>query len=133
LLIPEDPAQRKPAEALEHARKAAAGAPKDGDILDTLAFAEYRSGHWTEARAACEQAVKLHHIPEASNAFLTSLAIFRNGDKEKARPWFDKAVGQVREKDRHDLVVQQLWTEAADLLGRPGPEAPGANPATKPR
>jgi serine/threonine-protein kinase len=133
LLVPEDPARRKPAAALEHARKAAAEAPKDGDIQDTLAFAEYRSGHWTEAFAACEQAVKLHHYPEAFNAFLMSLAVFRQGEKEKAGTWFDKAVSQVKERDMNDLVVKQLWKEAADLLGKPGPGTPAASSTTKPR
>jgi serine/threonine-protein kinase len=133
LLIPEDPAQRKPAEALEHARKAAAEAPKDADVFNTVAFAEYRSGHWAEALAACEQAVKLHHIPEASDAFLMSLALSRKDEKEKAKNWFDKAVSQVKEKDRNDPAVKQLWKEAADLLGKPGPGTHAASSTTKPR
>jgi serine/threonine-protein kinase len=133
LLVPEDPAQRKPAEALEHARKAVALSPAEGDIQGTLAFAEYRSGHWTEALAACEQAVKLHHIPEASDAFLMSLTLVRQGEKEKAGTWFDKAVSQVKERNMNDLVVKQLWKEAAELLGKPGPGTHVASSTTKPR
>jgi hypothetical protein len=74
------------------------------------------------------------------NWFLMALASWQKGEKDKSRSWFDKAARAARTTEKHpnDAELRQLWTEAAELLGRPGPGAPGAGsseaPATlKPR
>jgi hypothetical protein len=102
-----------------------------------LALAEYRVGHWTESLAASERSMALSNGGHVLNWFLMALASWQKGEKDKARSWFDKAA-QMTEKHPDDVELRQLWTEAAELLGRPGPGAPGAGsseaPATgKPR
>jgi tetratricopeptide (TPR) repeat protein len=121
-------------EGLVHARKAVELAPKDGDAVAALALAEYRSGHWAESLAAIEQSLTMENGGDASNWFVLALARREKGDKNQARTWFDKAVVWTRQNAPEDPELHQLWTEAAELLGQPGPAATGAVPASeKPR
>jgi len=137
LAIRPDPGRREHAEALEHARKAVALNPKDGNFYNTLALAEYRAGHWAESRTASEQSIKMTKGVDASNWFFLAMASWQQGEKNQARTWFDKAVAWTKEKDPRNTELRQFWNEAAELLGRPGPDAPGpgstaAPPAPKP-
>ena len=115
-------------EALEHARKAVELAPKEGDIVNTLALAEYRAGHWNESIAASERSMALRNGGNAADWFFLALAHWQKGEKDEARRWFDKAVAWTKEKDPKNPERRQFWKEAAELLGKPGPDAdrPGA-------
>jgi hypothetical protein len=106
---------RKPA-YLEHARRAVALDPKDGDFRTTLALAEFRAGHWAES-------IALTKGVDGSNGFFLAMALWQNGEKEEARRCFDKAAAWAREKDPNNVDLAQFWAEAAKLLGRPGPAA----------
>ena len=56
--------------------------------------------------------------------FVLAMAHRQKGEKDEARKWFDKAVARTRENDHGNSELRQLWAEAADLLGQPGPDVP---------
>jgi tetratricopeptide (TPR) repeat protein len=122
------------AEALEHARKAVELAPKHGNSFNTLALAEYRSGHWTESLAASERSMALTNGGVAFDWFFLALGHGQRGDKDQARKWFEKAVAWTKTRAPKNKELLQFWTEAAELLGQPGPGAKGFTaPAEPPR
>ena len=53
--------------------------------------------------------------------FLLAMALARKGEKQKAVEWYEKAVEQRRKLKMTVDDVLLLWSEAARLLGRPGP------------
>ena len=105
-------------EALEHARKAVELAPKTGDIVNTLALAEYRAGHWNESIAASDRSMALGTGGDGYDWFVLAMAHWRKGEKDEARTWFDKAVAWTKGKDPKNEELRQIWKEAADLLDR---------------
>jgi tetratricopeptide (TPR) repeat protein len=129
-----DPRRRDPAEALEHARKAVERKPDDGDFHNTLGAAEYRAGNWGPAIAALRKSMELRRGGDASDWFFLSLAQKRLGRDEEAGAWFDKAVIWTRQHGPRNEELRRFWSEAAELLGRPGPDdtAPGAPAAQEP-
>jgi tetratricopeptide (TPR) repeat protein len=108
-------------EAQVHATRAVEQGTQIGSRYNTLALAEYRLGHWAESLAATERATALQTSGDAFTWFLTALAGEQQGEKDKARGSFDKAVAWMKEHDAESPTLSQLWTEAAELLGRPGP------------
>jgi hypothetical protein len=60
------------------------------------------------------------------------MARWQKGDKDEARKWFERAVAGTIEKDPKNKELLQLWAEAAELLGQPGPGASGAGSPTAP-
>jgi tetratricopeptide (TPR) repeat protein len=108
-------------EARVHATKAIEQAPQMGSRYSTLALAEYRLGHWAESLAATERASALQTGGDAFTWFLTALAGAQQGEKDRARGSFDEAMARVGENGAKNPTLKQLWTEAAELLGRPGP------------
>ena len=120
-------------EALVQAQRAVELGPEKGNRYSALALAEYRLGHWTESLAAAERSTALQNGVDAFNGFLTALAHWQKGDKDQARTWFDKAVAWMREtQSPKNPLFRQLWTEAAELLGQPGPDAAGAGSPAAP-
>jgi tetratricopeptide (TPR) repeat protein len=128
-----DPRRRDPAEALEHARKAVKRKPDDGNFQNTLGAAEYRAGNWGPAIAALRKSMELRRGGDAIDWFFLSLAQKRLGHDEEAGEWFDKAVRWTRQHDPRNGELRRFWSEAAELLGRPGPNdtAPGAPAAAE--
>jgi hypothetical protein len=57
------------------------------------------------------------------------LASGQGGEKDRARNWFDKATAWTQANDPKNLELRQLWAEAAERLGLPGPPPSGADPA----
>jgi tetratricopeptide (TPR) repeat protein len=110
-------------EALENAKKAAEQNPGNGNRRATVALAQYRLGHWTESLAACEQAMTLQGGCDALTGFLFALAGVQTGEKETALRAFDTAVEWMKGRNSDYPTLCQLWTEAADLLGRQRPNS----------
>jgi tetratricopeptide (TPR) repeat protein len=110
-------------EALFHAKRAVALGPQQGNRYTTLALAEYRVGRWSESLAASERSVALEHAGDAFNWFLMAMAHAQKGEKDEARRSFDNAVAWMKEHNPRRLIFRQLWTEAAELVGQPGPDA----------
>src|SRR5262249_45955083 len=113
------------AEALEHARKAVALAPADGNFQGTLALAEDRAGHFAESIAAAERSIDLDKAYNAYNWFFLAMAHARRGEVDRARDYFDQAVAWTLKNDPKNAELLQFWREAAAMLGRPGPDAAG--------
>jgi serine/threonine-protein kinase len=111
--------------AVEHARKAVELTPDDANRRNTLALAEYRAGHWNESIAAAEQSIALSNGGGVSDWFFLAMAHWQKGEKDTARTWFDKAVARVNRSPLKNREHLQFWKEAAELLGRPGPEPTG--------
>lgn len=127
MALPPDRPRREYDETAEHARKAIALAPKNGNHHNTLALIEYRLDHPDRAIAAAERSLAL----QGGNAwdwFFLAMALARKGEKDKAAQWFDKAVAQTKEKDPQNLQLRQFWAEAAKLLDRTAPDASSAAP-----
>ena len=127
------------AELLERAREAVTLAPKDGNVFNTLALAEYRSEHWAESIAAAKRSIFLIKgldsfnwlaptprsmatldAVDISNCYFLAMAYWRQGKKEEALENFEKAVAWTRRKDSTNVELLQFWREAAALLGEPG-------------
>jgi len=125
-------------EALVHARRAV-GLNPEGFNVGTLALAEYRAGHWAESLAAGERSLAMTKGGDANVWFVMALASWRKDEKDKARTFFDKAADWAMKHPRtNDDDQRQLWIEAAELLGRPGPPPPKpamppSDGASKPR
>jgi WD40 repeat protein len=124
-------------EGLMRARKAVELAKKGENYYGTLALAEYRSGHWGKSLAASERSTELHKGGDARDWYFQSMARWQSGDRDAARNSFDKAVALTKEHNSRDVELRQFWVEAAELLGRTGPNpsgagSPGAPAAKKP-
>ena len=68
------------------------------------------------------------HVRAAGHAvdwFFMSMTLWQKGEKDKARAWFDKAVAGTKEKDPKNAALRRFWSEAAELLGQPRPDASG--------
>jgi tetratricopeptide (TPR) repeat protein len=89
---------RNPAEALEQARKAVEITQGGHPTFQTmLALAAYRSGLYEEALEALDKAKALVGYQEdALVLFLMAMIHGQKGEKEQARPWFDKAVAWLK-------------------------------------
>jgi tetratricopeptide (TPR) repeat protein len=114
-------------EGLQHARKAVELLPTDGTVANTLALAEYRSGHWLESIAASERSLALQSGDRQNGWFLLAMAHCQKGDNDEARGWFDKAVARTKDQAPGDAESRRFWVEAAELLGRPGPDTDAAS------
>ncbi len=73
----------------------------------------------------------------ASDWFFQAMVRWQKGYKDEARKWLDKAVAWTKQNQPKNLELHQFWTEAAELLGLPGPGAysagsPAAPAADKP-
>ena len=109
-------------EALIHARRAVERA-RDGTFLNTLALTEYRLGHGTESLAASEQSLALKNGGQAVDWFILALAYWQKGDKDQARSRFDQAIAWTKQNAAKSTSLRELWAEAAERLGQPGPDA----------
>jgi serine/threonine-protein kinase len=115
-------------EAVALARRAIAIAPKNGGSYNTLALAEYRCGRWDESIAAAERSMALQRGGIASDWFFQAMARARKVEMDRAAEWFDKAVAWTRKHAPKDAELLRFWSEAAALLGRPGPGSPDPHP-----
>ena len=66
--------------------------------------------------------MKLRKGGDGYDWFLLALARWRKGENETARTWFDKAVIWAKQGSPNEPSLRHLWSEAAALLGKPGPD-----------
>jgi tetratricopeptide (TPR) repeat protein len=112
-----DPRLRDPGRALEIAEKAHREAPESEESYPPLGVANYRVGHWTAAIEVLEKWVRLRRGGDPADWFFLAMAHRQNGDKEKARSWYDKAVRWMESNNWRDEELQRFRAEAAALLG----------------
>ncbi|MGO9914188.1 MAG: tetratricopeptide repeat protein, partial [Isosphaeraceae bacterium] len=119
-VYPDRPA-RDYEEAATLVRKSLELQPKVPMVHHSLALVEYRRGHWDASIAAAERAMALKKGGRPNDWFLLAMALARKGEKQKAVEWYDKAAEETRRLKMTVDDVLLLWSEAARLLGRPGP------------
>jgi tetratricopeptide (TPR) repeat protein len=118
-----DPRQRRPAEALPFARRLVQLAPDSGDNYNTLGLVDYRNDHWTEAISALNRAVELHKDADPTDLLFLAMAHWRRGDKREAEQFFQRGVEAASKKETINPELKMFWSEAAGVLGKPGPPA----------
>jgi tetratricopeptide (TPR) repeat protein len=108
---------RSPTRAIELAEKAVELAPEQGMYWNTLGAAHYRAGDWKVALSALEHSMKLRRGGDASDWFFLAMAHWRLGQKEEARPWYDKAVQWMEKNAAKNVELRRLRDEAEELMG----------------
>ncbi|MFW6058955.1 MAG: tetratricopeptide repeat protein, partial [Phycisphaeraceae bacterium] len=106
-----------PIEALPLAEKAAALAPRNAAVLDTLGWAQYRAGQVEAARRTLERSLSLRPLPETA---LHLASVYRAlGERERAQVQLELAT-QLAEQSNNDAVL----AEARRQLEQPAPAGP---------
>jgi serine/threonine protein kinase len=111
---------RDPARAVDLAQQAVARAPAEGAFWNTLGVARYRAGDPAGALEALEQSLTLRQGGDPHDWFFLAMACWRQGDRRRARGWYEKAVAAI-DKDAPPEDLLRYQTEAALLLGEPSP------------
>ena len=112
-----DPKVRNASRAVELAKKAVESSPKGGHLWNALGIAQYRFGDQKAAIASLEKSMELRQGGDSFDWFFLAMAHWQLGEKDKARIWFDQAVGWM---DKKQPTNEELWgfrAEAAELLG----------------
>ena len=117
------PRLRDSAEALEHARKAVGSRGTTSLLPDDAGPGRVPLGPLRGGAAALDKAKAVGGKDGATDLFLLAMIHWQKGEKEQARPWFDKAVAWMKAQSNQGMYHRLLWTEAAALLGQPGPTA----------
>jgi serine/threonine protein kinase/Flp pilus assembly protein TadD len=111
---------RDPQRALALAKEAVRHSPPGDDEWTTLGAAYYRVGDWDNAVIALEKEESKRSdsfVPR--NRLFLAMALWKRGEADKAREWYDRAVGGTETARPADPEVVQLRDEAAVLLGLP--------------
>ena len=116
-----DPGQRRPAEALPLARSAVKAEPDNGELTNMLGLVEYRNNHWDAAISSLNRSVDLDKGTQSTDFFLLAMAHWRRGDKSEAEQFFQRGVEAASKKEIIDTQSKIFWSEAAAVLGKPGP------------
>jgi serine/threonine protein kinase/tetratricopeptide (TPR) repeat protein len=111
-----NPVLRIPSLAVELALEATRRAPEKGNYWNTLGVAHYRASNWQAARAALEKSMKLGKAGNGADWFFLAMTAWRQGNKEQAREWFDKAVRWTEQNAPRNEELHRFRTEAAALL-----------------
>jgi hypothetical protein len=98
-------------------------APNVARYRTTAAAHEYSAGNWAKAKAECERAMALGSGKDPVTLFLLALVHERKAEHREARNWFDKAVACTGQNATQSGEMLRLWSDAAKLLGLPGPPA----------
>jgi eukaryotic-like serine/threonine-protein kinase len=79
--------------------------------------AHYRAGDWKAAIKSLENSMRL--LPdkqESSNTFFLAMAHWQLGEKDKARVWYDKAVGWMEKNQPKNEELRRFRAEASELF-----------------
>jgi hypothetical protein len=101
--------------------------------MNTLGVALYRASEWKAAIAALNKSVELDGGPAGSfNTFFLAMAHWQIGEKEQAQTWYSQGVQWMAKNDPNNVELKRFRTEAAALLGLPGPAAPAKKEVPRP-
>jgi serine/threonine protein kinase/Flp pilus assembly protein TadD len=112
-----EPRIQPPEKAVELAQKAVALAPQNANYRNTLGAAYYRAGQWQDAVSALKSAMRLRSGGDSGDWFFLAMAHWQLGDAEKARHFYDQAVGWMEKNKPQDEELGRFRGEAAALLG----------------
>jgi len=108
---------RNPGEAVALASVAVERAPKIGAYWNTLGVAHYRNGDWEAAIAALRKSMQLRQGGNGIDRFFLAMSHWQLGEQARAREWYDKAVGWMREHKPENQQLVRFRAEAEALLG----------------
>jgi serine/threonine protein kinase/tetratricopeptide (TPR) repeat protein len=111
-------------ETVELAKAAVERLPQKADGWTTLGVAHYRSADYPAAIAAIEKALPLRSGGDSFEFFFLAMTHWQQGDKDKARQWYDRAVAWMERHRPGDEQFRRYRAEAAALLGLPDPAMP---------
>jgi tetratricopeptide (TPR) repeat protein len=110
-------------EALYHVHRGIQLNAIDASCYMTLSLVEYRLGHQAESLAAGDRCLKLAEDDNGIYWFVLAIVHAKAGHTAKALKWFDDAVkvSLAFPDVPNESDTRRLWTEAAEVLGQPGP------------
>jgi Flp pilus assembly protein TadD len=111
-----EPARRDPARAVSLAKEAVELKPQQGYYHNTLGAALYRAGDWKAAIVALEKSMELRKGGDSNDWFFLAMAHWQLGDKDKARPWYGRAVEWMDKNQPMNEELRRFRVEAAELL-----------------
>jgi tetratricopeptide (TPR) repeat protein len=91
--------------------------PSGADCWSALGVAQYRAGDWNAAIAALEKSTQLDENLRGPNGPFVAMALWRSGDKVKAREAYDHAVQDAKNYKGSMAEIRRFRGEAAALLG----------------
>jgi tetratricopeptide (TPR) repeat protein len=112
-----DPGLRDPAEAIRIATRGIELSPEDRHIRRALGMAHYRAGNWPAAVEAIRKSMELGAGGEALDWLFLAMARWRQGDRDEARRWYDKAVAWIDDHPSAEGKLRDTRREAAALIG----------------
>jgi serine/threonine protein kinase/tetratricopeptide (TPR) repeat protein len=108
---------RNPGRAVELAKELVQLQPENASYLSVLGIASYRVSDWQGAITALEKSQAIEPVQNiAKNGFFLAMAHFQQGDKQKARDWYDRAVKSMDENRSKDKDLRRFRAEASGLL-----------------
>jgi tetratricopeptide (TPR) repeat protein len=113
-----DETLRDPPLAVRLAERAVAQEPRRPEYWGTLGMARYRAGEGAKARAALERATELSDGGTAYDWLFLALTCLRQGDREAARAWQQKAVRWMEENHSLNEALVRYRKEVEALLAR---------------
>jgi serine/threonine protein kinase len=102
--------------AVEVAKTVVERAPREGPYLATLGAAHFAAGNYSAAVRALEEAVCLPNGQTSQALYFLAMAHWQLGEKDAARKWYDRAVGQTVKYERRAAEASRLRAETAKLL-----------------
>ena len=116
---------RDPRRAVELSKELVQYSPTQGNRWNRLGIAYYRAGDCGNAITALQKSEELSSGQFLGhNALFLAMAHWQRGEKEKARQWYDRAIGWIEENKPGDPHIPQFRAEATQLLGLVDAKAP---------
>ncbi|MFO0889511.1 MAG: tetratricopeptide repeat protein [Isosphaeraceae bacterium] len=120
----EDAKQRRPSDSVAYARRALALDPDQGTYWNTLGAAYYRMKEWDQAVKALERSMELREGQgDAFDWYFLAMIHASQGRKDRAMPWYEKAVAWSGERPA-DPELYRFQVEAAEQLSIEKPPMP---------
>lgn len=119
-----DEGLRDSARAVQFARRALEFQPNDGNTWNTLGVAYFRTGDLEQSRSALYRSMELRNEGSSHDWFFLAMIHEREGRKERAREWYDKAAEWRKEAQLDPDELYRFECEAAAELGLPPPDPP---------
>jgi serine/threonine protein kinase/Tfp pilus assembly protein PilF len=117
LLTCDDSQFRNPMRALQLAKQAVEGAPKNGSFWNTLGVAYYRTGDPEAAVAALQKSMEFAR-GDSRDWYFLAMAHWKRGDTAEARRWYERALkGTETAHGSFGFELRRFRAEAAALLG----------------
>jgi serine/threonine protein kinase len=112
-----DESLRDPELAAALAEQAVTRQPEEAKYWNTLGVALYRKGSWAKARSALEKSMEGRGGGDPYDWFFLSMISQRQGERERARDWRDKAVAWMKAREAKNEDLLRYRAEADALIG----------------